>query len=307
MTEPAENDAARLLTSATCGLLLVAPLTWTMGATSYVGVLLGTLACALVAAAHGLALRRALPGSLGISLVTVACVVPASLIALLVLGPATDRATTALSLGVPVAAVGAVLSTLTARGLRQDKGRDGVVTGAVLLGVSLALTAVALVPNAAERIADGRTAAHIEAALAGAGVLPLMPELDGLTASDEPRVGLESTGYWIDLVVDGAPESDASSVRVDVGPELDAEAAEQERSICDDERNTCTPHEDGYVVVEEYGQEINVVATVGRTRLEATLYRRDGDLPEPDEVGRALLDADLVDWDDLLRIVETAD
>lgn len=280
MTEPAENDAARLLTSATCGLLLVAPLTWTLGATSYVGVLLGTLACALVAAAHGLALRRALPGSLGISLVTVACVVPASLIALLVLGPATDRATTALSLGVP---------------------------GAVLLGVSLALTAVALVPNAAERIEDGRTAAHIEAALAGAGVLPLMPELDGLTASDEPRVGLESTGYWIDLVVDGAPESDASSVRVDVGPELDAEAADQERSICDDERNTCTPHEDGYVVVEEYGQEINVVATVGRTRLEATLYRRDGDLPEPDEVGRALLDADLVDWDDLLRIVETTD
>lgn len=291
-----------MLVAVCCGLLLVAPLTWLLGATSYVGVLLGLIAAVVLAAAFGQLLQGALPGSLGTALVTTACFLPLVLIALLVVGPGSGRLSTAVALGVPAAALSAALATRTAMGLEQDRGREGVLTGAILVGLSLALCAAALAPKAVDRIEDGRLTAAIVAGLEGNGVLPLLPAIDGYRPSDEPRVALDSDGYWIDLVTDDDARVETSSVRVDVGALLSAEDAEIERSSCDGGQRTCTTDEEGFDVIEDPGSETRVVAVVGRTRMEATLYSGEGELPEPEEVGRALLDAGLVGWDDLLRL-----
>ncbi|KRB75854.1 hypothetical protein ASE01_12405 [Nocardioides sp. Root190] len=307
MNDTAAASSERFLVALGSGLLLIAPLAWTLDATSYVGVLLGLVASLLVAVASGLLLAPALPGSVGTTLMTLAFFSPTVLIALLVLGPASSPTTTALGLGVPAAALSAALATRTALGLNQDQGREGIVTGSILVGLSLALCAVAFAPTAADRLEDARAVASIRAALEGAGVLPLRPDIDGFSPSEEPRVALDSDGYWLDLVANGEDTAGTSSIRVDVGPLLSEADAEIENARCDNGTSTCSETEDGFVVVEEPGRDTEVVATIGRTRLEATLYQREGDLPDPDDVGRALLDADLVDWDGLLRIVETAD
>lgn len=302
MNHTAGTNAERLLVALCSGLLLVAPLAWTLGATSYLEVLLGLLVGVLVSAAFGRLLQAAIPGSLGTALVTVACFQPAVLVLLLVVGPGTGRFATALALGVPAAALSAALATWTAMGLNQDHGREGILTGGVLVGLSLALCAVALAPSVDDRLEDARLTAAIVAGLEGSGVLPLLPDIDGYRPSDEPRVAIDSDGYWIDLVAEGEEETDASSVRIDVGALLSEADAASERSACDGGQRTCTTDEDGFDVIEEPGRDTRVVAVLGRTRLEATLYSGRGELPEPDEVGRALLDAELADWDDLLRL-----
>lgn len=302
-TDTVGANTDRLLVALCCGLLLVAPLAWTLGTRTYLGLLLGLVAAVVVSAAFGLLLQQAIPGSLGTALVTAAYFLPTVLVALLVVGPGSGPIATALAFGVPVAAVSAAMATWTARGLNQDHTREGTRTGVILVGLSLALCAAAFAPNVDDRLEDARLTAAIVAGFEGSGVLPLLPEVDGLSPSDEPRIGIDSSRYWIDLVVDGEDDStEASSIHVAVGPLLSAEDAQIERSSCDGGQRTCTTDEDGFDVIEDPGSETRVVAIVGRTRMEATLYSEQGDLPEPEEVGRALLDAELVRWDDLLRL-----
>lgn len=306
MTDPAPRDTApaldRLLVSLCCGLLLLAPLTWLLGASSYLGVLAGLVACVLTGAAFGSVLQREVPGSLGVCLVTVAYVVPVVLVALLVAGPEDDRSATVLTLGVPAAALGAGLTLWTASVLNQDEGREGIVTGALVVGLSTALCAIALAPKVDDRLEDGRHVAAIATAFEGDGLMPLAPEIDGFSPADEPRVYLDSEGYWIKLVADGEEEPAASFVRIDAGPRLSTEGREAEEALCESEGRTCTQDPDGFFVMDHVGHSTTVVATIGRMRLEASLVDGEGDLPEAGAVGRALVDAELVDWEDLLRL-----
>ena len=302
MTESPAVNAHRLLISLCCGLLLLAPLAWTLDATSYVGVAVGVLVTALTALAFGLVVRRPLPDGLVTALLTVACLIPLVLAALLVAGPQSGGATSALVLGLPSVAVAAVLAVRITAGLHLRSGRDDIVPAAILAGISLAVCLGALAPNVHGRIAEVRAEAYVEAALAGRGLLPLMPEIDGFSPTDEPRVGLESGGYWIQLVADGEDVEAAASLRVDAGPLLSEEEKEVESASCAAPDRRCTQEDDDVLVINGPRAGVRVIATVGRTRLEASLNEGRGELPDPAEVGRALRAAELVDWGELLRV-----
>lgn len=302
MTESPAVNAHRLLISLCCGLLLLAPLAWTLEATSYVGVAVGVLVTALTALAFGLVVRRPLPDGLVTALLTVACLIPLVLAALLVAGPQSGGATSALVLGLPSVAVAAVLAVRITAGLHLRSGRDDIVPAAILAGISLAVCLGALAPNVHGRIAEARTRAHIVAALEGAGVLPLMPQIDGLSPTEVPTVDLESDGYAIELAADDWDRVDGPHIRIEAGPPLTEEQSAIERATCDSGARTCTQEGDDFLVVEAPQEDTRVIAIVGRTRLEAYLYDDEGELPSPAEVGRALHEAELVDWDDVVRL-----
>lgn len=304
MTEHPGDDSRRLLTSLCCGLLLLAPLSWTLGRTSYVGVALGLLGSTLTAVAFGLLLRRTLPDSLVTALLTAACLLPLTLVALLVAGPRSDGVTTTLALGLPAAAVSAALTMRFTTGLqlRSDRKED-LRPGAVIAGISLALCLATLAPNAHSRIAEARAEAHLVAALQGSGVLPLRPEVDGFSLTEIPLVQLGSDSYPIELVADGEDVDDAASIRIEAGPLLTEEQRQVERTECEVDGRTCSPIGEDVLVMDGPDDDLRVIATVGGTRLEAFLYEGAGTLPEPTEVGKALNDAELVSWDDVLQVV----
>lgn len=302
MTRSPADDSRRLLASLCSGLVLLAPLSWTLERPSYLGVAFGLVASALTAVAFGALLSWALPDGLVTALLTAAWLLPLSLVALLVTGPRTDGVATALTLGLPAAAVSAVLAVRTTTGLSVGPDRKGLVRGATVVGASLALSLATLAPAAHGPIAVARAERHIVAALEGGGVLPLRIEVDGFSPAEETNVGLGSDGYQVRLVADGEDPYDAASIHVEAGPLLTTEERESEQARCDSEGITCTQDGDGVLVIEGDDESTRVVATFGRTRLEAVLYDGLGGLPDPDEVGQALDDAELVTWDDVLQL-----
>lgn len=302
VTESLTADTRRLLTSLCCGVALLAPLGWTLAATSDLGVAVGVVAAALTTLTFALLLRNLLPDGLVIAVLTAAYLVPLVLGALLVVGPRSSGEVSALVLGLPAVALVAVLTVRMTTDLGLGLVRDEVVPTLVIGGISLAICLGALAPFVHGRVAEARAQALIAAGFEGSGVLPLMPDLDGFSATEDPTVELASDGYVVELVEDGRDPVGGPSIHIEVGPLLDEEDKALERAGCDGGGRTCTRGDDELLVIEAPGEDTRVIATVGRTRLEAYLYDDEGELPSPSEVGRALREAELVDWDDVVRL-----
>lgn len=277
-------------------LVLVLPTYGALGVTSDAGlwgwfaggiggiVVVGALLRLLVAEAPAL-LLLATAGYL--------VVAPAALFVVAAAGDPPGNGSLALLVGVPAAALGALGATAVVGRVREALAP---AAAAVLL---TGLVGIGVAPTAGEALADARDEAEQVARLEASGLSPYLPEIGDLRASrssysvqDDRIVGY---GYsYRDGTDRGAV--DAPYLSVDVLQELPAyrDCDTTERAIYD-----CREGE-GYYVLSDDGSEEYVVADHGGTKLLAWYVDGVGELPDPDEVGRALAGAELVEWSDVV-------
>ncbi|WP_134738689.1 hypothetical protein [Nocardioides sp. 503] len=303
--DPVDAVARQLLGALVCALALSLPLHGALGATSKRDLLLWLLAAALLAGAVGLLLRLIdVPRAVGTALAAggvfgAAATVAVTVVALL--GLPDGDAELSLLAGVPAAAVAALATPVIQRRSGSD---EGVALSAGMMGLVAVLVASwplgGLLDGARDDVAEIRV-------LEATGLTSYLPKIDGMraeytgaTSYDMPQAGVRPRpdGYHLtyrDESVESPSFSDAS---------LDVEVRWVDGAPCDSAGiYTCTEGS-GYVVVSRDGQPEAVVVDRDDIRLVATIEEGDGDLPEPDDVGRALLDAKTVGWQEIVDLTD---
>lgn len=308
---PAEHDlgsaGAHLSGGFLAALVLVLPLGATLDTTTYGALYLWFLAGVVMVAGLGLLLRLAgIPNGVGLTLAAAGAFAVAAPIALAVLvnvGAPADDTAVALAAGIPAAAVAAPIAATVVR--LRDTVRGVAALGAAVCGAGLFVAALAG-PPVGQAVLDAREDAQRIADLEAVGLQPLLPELDGAvpdysgTYYSTPPGGVRTaSGYSLRYDPESAvAQSVSSSEYLFVDVQLsDAEP------VCDPVEGYLTCREgDGYTVIARDGVDEEVVADDGTIRLSAGLSNAGDRLPDADEVGRAMADAEPVDWDDIFDL-----
>lgn len=297
VTTPAADPLARqLLGALLTSLLLLLPLRAAIATTTYAGLWLCVFLGVAVTVGFGLLLRWAgVPAGLPLSVATAGCFALGSLVALEVvalLGDPGDDTAVALVAGLTAAAV---VTPLAALGI-NSAGTATTGAAAVLCSGGMVL-AIAIGPTVWQQVDDARDDAEAIAAFEDAGLVPLLPDLGDLEGEYEGRSLADGrpTGYNLLFHPDGNASFDAAHLEVSVSVEPTQPCIEVPGSV------TCR-EADGYVVTERDGEPEQVTATAGSITLTATYRDGEGDLPDPDDVGAALLASDDVEWDDVLGL-----
>lgn len=299
--EPVDALARQLVGALVSALVLLLPLRGALGATTNERAVLWLFGGLLLAALVGWLLERiGVPRPYGTCLTTaglfaVATLAGLTLVALL--GDPGDDTELSLLVGLPAAAL-AVVGAMVVLGRSPN---DEVVIAATVGGFVLALAASSAVDGLVQEARDD--AADVEA-FVDAGLTPYLPELEELTARfggtyrARPEAGGAPyiTGYDLYYYAE-SQEREWETAHVVVDVELaDGEA------WCEESTSYTCVEGDGYAVRESNGEVEAVVAGHGDMRLEAVFRDGDGALPSPEEVGRALAEAEIVEWDDVVGL-----
>ena len=208
-----------------------------------------------------------------------------------------------LLVGVPaagVAAIGATAAIQTATRRGDPDGTTARVVAALVCGVGF-LAAASSGTAAYQAVDDARSEARDIADLEAAGLTPYLPEIEGW----EPEFGAitrsgetgEATSYSLSYRPEGG-DWNSPTVYIDVGSEPE--------TICEDALagEECR-NGDGYQVLVLDGRTSRIIADRGRVDLVASfdVIRSGGEhFPSADAIGRALADADDVEWDDIFAL-----
>lgn len=292
-----------MLSGLLCGLVLIVPLRAVLGTTTYAGLYFWLAAGTVLAGAVGMLLRLAgVPRAGGTTAAATGIFAVAAMVALTVISMAGDPGQdteVALVAGLSAAAFAAVGSVVLQRRI------DGPEAAFAIGAVGVVLTLVAATP-VADLLREARDDAADIRAFTEGGLTPYVPEIDGLETRfdgifqarpDDGGPGY-ATGYSLSYQDPSAARRwDAGAIDVDVELRLvDAPA-------CDEVPDVVTCHEgDGYVIEERDGVAEMVTAHRGDMRLRARIRDGDGELPDLDDVGRALVDAEIADWDQVVGL-----
>lgn len=288
-------------------LVLVLPLGATLGTTTYGALYLWFLAGVAMVAAFGLLLRLAgVPHGVGLALAAAgafAVAAPIALVVLVNIGAPADDTAVALSAGIPAAAVAAPVAATVVR--LRDTVRGVAALGAAVCGAGFVVAALAG-PPVGQAVLEAREDAQRIADLEAVGIEPLLPELDGAVAdysatyySTPPGGVRTASGYSLRYEpVSAVAQSVSSSEYISVDVQL-----VDETPACEPVEGYLTCREgDGYTVIGRDGVDEEVVVEDGSIRLSANLTQSIDRLPEADEVGRALADAEPVDWNEIFDL-----
>lgn len=307
-TAPRDSSAGTLLSAGfLAALVLVLPLAATLGTTTYGGLYAWFAAGIAVVVVVGLLLRAAgVRSGLGLALAAAgafAVLAPVGLALVAQVGVPDDDVVAALAAGLPAAAIAAPVAAVVVR--RAGAAGSGGAVGAAVCGAGLMVAAIAG-PPAGQAVLDARDVADRAAELEATGLEPLLPRLEGAvveyastTYTRPPGGSRTASGYTLRYEPDGArgtPISERPYLYVDI-------AFPDGTPPCEPIEGLLTCREgDGYVVVAREGVEEEVVVDAGGVRLSANLREADSPLPDPDEVGRAMADAETVAWEEILRL-----
>ncbi|WP_426244510.1 hypothetical protein [Nocardioides sp. LHG3406-4] len=299
MVDPA---AGQLVGAFLTGLLLIVPLRAALATTTY-GALYGWLtAAAVMVLLFGLLLRLAgVPRARGLALATSAAFAVTALVALTavaLIGDPGGHTSVCLLAGIPAAAFAAPAAVAVVRWAEDDTGATALGVVACVVGLFLAATAG---PSVGELVDDARHRADQTRKLEAAGLTPYLPEIDGTraefigTTSVRPNGGeSQMTGYSLRYEPESTTDQDYDA------PHLDVEIGVATGPACEPIEGYLECREgDGYVVTERDGVP-EQVSHDGTMRLSAMFRDDTGDLPDADEVGRALADAEQSEWDEVL-------
>lgn len=285
------------VTAFLASLLLILPTYGALGTTSNGGLWAWFAGGVAAVALLGALLRLFLPRAPALVLLATSGYVVVALSGLFAVAAAGDPpgdAVLALLVGIPAAAVGSLL----AAALTEHLGADAMAP-AVIAIVLIGLIGVSVAPAAGDAIADARDRAAEIADLEASGLTPYLPEVADLDVrrSGTSRKDDRVVGYSYRYEVD--PDAPASAAIVlDVSTELamyrDCDTSARAIYQCRDEG--------GYYVLSQNGEEQYVVAEHGGSYLLAWYVEPGEGLPDADVVGRALADAEQVDWSDLVGL-----
>lgn len=292
--------ARQLVAAFLTGIVLLLPLRAALGTTTYHGLYLSLLVAIVVILAFGWVLRRSgVPSGMSLSAATAgtyACMVLIAIGLLPQFGPPGDSTQVALITGLPAAALAAPVATAIVGLATERTGARALATWACVLGF---LVAASVGPEVNQNLVDARRDAELASQLEDSGLSPLLPDLDGMTAEYfttqyTSEQGRRAVGYGLRYEPDDiSPDNyDSSHISIDV--------TFPDGSACDPNAGVTCREGDGYVVVERDGSVDSVVVDSGWSRLTARFYPEDQDLPDPDEVGKALAQADEVEWLDVV-------
>jgi hypothetical protein len=264
------------------GLALLVPLHLALAATTLTGLALAVVASLVVAAVVGVGLRPDQRyGGVVTGLAAAVPFWPIALVLAWILGPDADLTGLTLMAGLPAAALTAVV---LGEVLRDDEVSGGLGTvlgiGLVVLGLSV------LVPGTSVRHEreQATASAEVGAELASSGLQPWLPEFDGYDRADQPR----SREYYL-----GSYHLTFESGEREINVSVDQWDPEQGCSQDAD----CTEHE-GYTVVDDDGSVV-VRVVRGSNELSASV---DGAGPSPEDLARALQEAPLASWAEVVRL-----
>lgn len=228
-----------------------------------------------------------------------AVVVLAALTLMALLGDPGNDTEVSLLAGLPAAAVATVVATVVQRRSTDDRVVMSISIGGFLIALIASETVGGMVHEARDDAEDVRRFSE-------SGLTAFVPEIEDLSvrfgstyvARPEGGGAQYLTGYSLSYYADSS-ELPWETAHVAVDVELaDGDACEETSSeVTCDER-------DGYTVRERDGEVEVVVANRSNMRLEATFNEGDGDLPSPDEVGQALADAYILEWEDVFAVDE---
>lgn len=279
-----------VLTALVVGIILVLPTYGMLRTTTdpglwasfggFVGV---TVALAVVA-------QLVVPRGAALALLTTGGYVVVVLIALRIVASMGDppaHGPVALLAGLPAAAIATLVAVVVHVRTEADWGATIVPVGLVLL------IGLAVAPQVGNALSHARADAELADELAATTVLPLLPDIDGLEPSVVGRILRDDrvVGYVVEYRTD--PDRSASSRLTLRNTPSDAPGCDYPLSQRCDER-------DGYYVIHDDRGVKYVVDTVHGLFVEYSAERAG--LPDPDEVGAALRDADTVEWTDLAGI-----
>lgn len=168
------------------------------------------------------------------------------------------------------------------------------------------LLAAGVGPSVGDLVDDARDDAQQIREFEASGLTPYLPEIEGsrvefasASYTGPEGGGRQATGYDLRYKPESTTEAewDSASISVSIGLVGDA--------VCEEiEGHLACREGDGYVVTERDGVPDEVAADLGGVRLLATFSDGTGDLPDIDEVGRALADADQVEWEQIVGLDE---
>ncbi|WP_345270018.1 hypothetical protein [Nocardioides nanhaiensis] len=288
-------------------LVLVLPLGATLGTTTYGALYLWFLGGVALVAVLGLLLRLAgVPRGLGVALAAAGAFSVAAPIALAVvagIGAPADDAVVALAAGIPAAAVAAPVAAVVVR--FADSARGAAAVGATACAAGLLVASLAG-PEAGQAVLEDREDAERVAELEASGLQPLLPRLEGTvtdfastTYTTPPGGARTLSGYTLRYEPEGAegPLTLESPYLF-----LDVQLADG-TPVCEPIDGYLTCREgDGYTVIGRDGVDEDVVAEDGAVRLSASLHNAGEGMPDADAVGRAMADAEVVDWEEILDL-----
>lgn len=286
---PTDHFSRMFLTALATALVLVVPLRGIIETTTLVGSLTW-LAVGLAAAAWlGLLTRVLGTGGISTTAATTAVFVPVAGLVAIFYHPGDDAATASLAVGVPVAAVSALVVATLRPHDDVDASRLALCLTAL---VSSGLTALLILPFLHSVLEDEAEIAAAGRQLEGIGLLPYLPAFDGLEL--DPLHAAQGDSY---VLTWGPSRSNGERFTVIVRAKP---ATETEDSICDAESVSCTEGE-GFVFVYQDGDyEVRAVHT--GVVLVGTIVDGPGDTPSLQEVGEALAGADIVDWGEVIAV-----
>lgn len=285
------------VTAFLASLLLILPTYGALGTTSDGGLWAWFTGGLAAVALLGAVLRLFLPRALALVLFAASGYLVVALTALFVVAAAGDppgNAVLALLVGVPAAAVGALLGAA----VTDHLGADAMTPSVIAIGLA-GMIGISLAPPAGEAIDDARDRAAEIAELEASGLAPYLPALgdldvrrSGNSVRDDRVVGY-SYRYEVD------PDAPASpAIVVDASAELpmyrDCDTSERAIYDCRDEG--------GYYVLSQNGADQYVVADQGGTVLLAWYVQPGDGLPDADEVGRGLAEAERVEWSEVVGL-----
>lgn len=275
------------------GFLLLLPLRAMLETTTYAafyGWLAATVALGVLLAAAARIFIRNAPAIVAWTVGWYAIVAPAFLWAVSLFADPGGNTEVAVLVGVPAAGLATFLSTVVMPQLDLRPLRSGLVLCVVGMVVASGLGEPAY-----RAVNDARDDARELAGLEASGLTPLLVEIDGLETSFDAVYRLASgavTGYDLSLSPD-RNDRDVSTLDVKV-------TTDPVSTSCYQLGEDCTDHGDYRVITQASGPMVE--ATYGSVVLTARAAENATDLPDPDEIGRALADAEIVEWSELLDL-----
>lgn len=301
-----DSRATQLVAALLTGLVMLAPFRAALSTRSYGGLFLWVLVAVVGAVLLGLLLVLAgvrQGGAVTATAVGVFQVVVVIGMALAAkLGDPPANTALALQVGIPAAAITAPIATALVRIFKPVDAR--VAAGALVLAGMLVASVVG--PATGRALTDAREDAEKVHQLEATGVTPYVPRLRGLTTEYEGPAGwTDGTGRHVggyELFLEDPSDLGGAFVTVDVlpagGDSLSHESIDCDLYPCEEK--------DGYTHMVDPdhtgGGERNdgVFATRGDTLLIGGYVGGTAGLPSIDEIGKALVHAEKVDWGDLV-------
>lgn len=304
-TPTAVDPVARQLNAAfLAGLVLLVPVRGALGTTTYDALFYWTLAGLAIMVAFGFVLRvTQVPQALGIVLTTSGIYTVSVVIALAIVGnlgdPGSDTTVTLMA-GIPAAAVAAPATTAVVHWTSDNTGATAVGAVCAVLGLTIAISAG---PSIGELLDDAREQAADARAFEEAGLSPYLPEIDGMVPEYDGKFTSTAEGSHAVVGYSMTYEQESSGEQSWDAASISLNVLRPEGAACEEISDylACIEN-DGYVITERDGVADAVSADVGGMRLTATVREGTGDVPDMDAIGRALVGADEVEWDEVVSL-----